>query len=833
MIEATLKRFVDAVTEHNRLVVLVMIVLTAGMVGGMAHLDSASQGSETTERFPDTTVSETADYVSEQYGRSDSAARYAPSMVYVRPSDGNALSKDTLLGALRYQQAVLEADAVGDATATDGPRSVANLIATQAAGTADATLDEQIAALEATSDETVSSLVRSTLTADSDALAFLPQSYEPGSASAESHRMLFRFEAVEGESPSDAQRVLYETATDREGYFTLGEHASAAGSQQLNANTMALVVPFALVSILGILAFTYRDVVDVVVGMVGVVVSIVWMFGILGWLGIGAGMTMIIGPVLIAGLSIDFGFHVFTRYREARGSGDGIREPMARSMRGVAVALALVTATTAVGFLSNAVNPVDSIRNLGLGITLGVVAAFVIFVTLVPALKVTIDGLLERVGFDRRKRPLGSGAFLRRLLSSSVDLARRAAPLVVVLALLVSVGGAAAWTTLEQESFQQQTEPAAEWKQDLPGPMAWEQPAYSRNSRYVRSSYSAVATDETDRFQILLEGDVTTDGSLDAIADATERPVFTDSRSRQSLASPVMVVRSVADRHDGFAETVDEADTDGDGIPDENLQAVYDHLYEIAPDEARQVIEPGDDGYRSLRVVGPAESAGLADDRVSAVRAAATAIEDGTALRATAVSQATVLESQLDVVTDGVVRVLALALAAVFVGLLAIFWRVHDSATLGVATVVPILMVTGLVVGGMALLDVPLTLVTALLMSLVVGLGIDYNIHVSDRFARELDRGRKPAAALQTAVTGTGGALVGSTLTSAGAFVALLLHPHPQLRSFGTLVVLTLVTALVVSVVVLPSLLVLWARHTDVGSLTDASTPAGQPVPED
>jgi len=34
-------------------------------------------------------------------------------------------------------------------------------------------------------------------------------------------------------------------------------------------------------------------------------------------------MTMIIGPVMIAGLSIDFGFHVFMRYREQRGTTKG------------------------------------------------------------------------------------------------------------------------------------------------------------------------------------------------------------------------------------------------------------------------------------------------------------------------------------------------------------------------------------------------------------------------------------------------------------------------------------------------------------------------------
>ncbi|MEZ3117355.1 MMPL family transporter [Halobaculum sp. MBLA0147] len=70
----------------------------------------------------------------------------------------------------------------------------------------------------------------------------------------------------------------------------------------------------------------------------------------------------------------------------------------------------------------------------------------------------------------------------------------------------------------------------------------------------------------------------------------------------------------------------------------------------------------------------------------------------------------------------------------------------------------------------------------------------------------------------QTASTSTGAALPGSTLTSTDASSALLLHPHPQLQSFGTLVVLALALSFVVALFVLPSLLALWARYAPVVS---------------
>lgn len=82
------------------------------------------------------------------------------------------------------------------------------------------------------------------------------------------------------------------------------------------------------------------------------------------------------------------------------------------------------------------------------------------------------------------------------------------------------------------------------------------------------------------------------------------------------------------------------------------------------------------------------------------------------------------------------------------------------SASLGAVTALPIVLVSALVIGGMWVFGVPLSLLTALLLSLVIGVGIDYNIHVTDRFVQERERGRSVQEALVNSTTGTGGALL-------------------------------------------------------------------------
>ncbi len=842
MARDALDRCIDAITTHNRIVIVVLLLLTAGMVAGIGQLDTSNQAGS--GDVGETTPAQKAEYIADNYGDSGNESNVSATPVYLRHQDGNALSKAALIDSLEYQRTVLDDDSVSAALADDGGvAGVANVVGTRAAGDPNATREEQIAALESTDDDEYAALLEETLTAESGALSLLPRSYEPGSTTAESHRMVFRFETDEADSagvPSDAQRALYEAAQDRDepNYFTLGEHAVGDLNEQMTANTTTLILPVALALILGILAFAYRDLVDVVVGMIGVVVSILWMFGILGWLGISAGMTMIIGPVMIAGLSIDFGFHVFMRYREQRGNDEGIRPPMTRSLRSVAVALALVTVTTAIGFLSNVVNPVTSIRDMALGITLGVFSALVVFVTLVPALKIGIDGLLERVGVDRRKRPLGYGRYLGRVLGGSVTLARRAAPVVIVVALVAGSAGAVAWPALEQESFQQRTEPVADWKTELPGPMAWEESEFVENQLYVTDQYRS-SDDDLGRSAVLIEGNVTADGTLQRVAagsdTAREAGVAFDQQGVDAVRSPLSVVRATAAENDSFAATVDSADGDGDGVPDRNLESVYDHLFEVAPAEASQVIERTDDGeYRSLRVLVTVDRGDTYDERADGMQEAAAAIEDGDGdLTATAAGPAAVTQAELGEVTEGILYVLLLALGVIAVALIGIYRLSEGSATLGAVTVVPIALVAGLVIGSMSLLDMPLTLLTALLMSLVIGLGIDYNIHLSDRFAQELGQHGSVYEALEAAVVGTGGALLGSTLTSSAAFLALLLHPHPQFQSLGLLVVLALVTSFLVSVFVLPSMLALWARYADVTRVAAGAEPTAAGTGDD
>ena len=827
-IAAAVDQLMTAVTTHNRAVILVMIVASALVVPGVLQLETGSNGGLDLQE--QTTVAEKADYIRANYGEDDEdEPTTATQSVYVRAD--NALSRTVMLDALRYQRDVRGFSAVSDRLAADGITGPPTLVATELAAGETPTLEQQIAALESASESEYRAALRTAFARDQRALQFLPRSFSAETGTAESFRMSFEFTIEEGASgdltgasvPTAVDETLYDATQDRSTdaveFFTIGEAARESWTQQRQSDLIELIVVPALVLILAVLAFTYRDVVDVVVGFVGVLLSVLWMFGILGWLGVPAGLAVTIGPVLVIALSIDFGLHVFMRYREERGPEEAIRSAMDRATSSVVVAFLLVTATAAIGFLSNLISPVASVRDLGVAITLGVLSSFLIFVTLVPALKVSVDGLLERFGLDRRKAALGEGRFLRPVLTAGVGLARRAAPVVVVVALVGGLAGGVAVTQVEQQGVQTDFE-VAEWKTELPGPLAWESAdlPFQQNVEYVQGEFQRGGGGSLT--QMLVEGDPTAPETLQRVSVGTDAAVDTEVAFEQGgqvrVISPLSTMQAVAQRDEQFAAVYAEADTDGDGVPDRNVARVYDALFEAAPDDASRVIERQSGEYRSLRMLVPVQSDADRGDRGAAMRAVADEMEtDG--LTVTAVGSATLTNAELGVLADGILRTLLLALAVIGALLTVVYRLEYGSATLGAVTVVPVALTVGLVFGSMFVFGVPLTFVTALLLSIAVGLGVDYSIHVSDRYAQELADGTDSLTALETAATGTGGALLGSMLTSGIAFATMLLHPSPQLRSFGALVVFALTLAFLLSVVVLPSMLHLWNSRVRSG----------------
>jgi predicted RND superfamily exporter protein len=585
-----------------------------------------------------------------------------------------------------------------------------------------------------------------------------------------------------------------------------------------------------------------RTAADVALTLAVIVLAVVWMQG-LGVL-LGPGYADVIGafspqtqivPILIVGLGVDFGIHLLARYRAELGAPDGDAgagipaRAFATAGRTVGVTLLLCTAATAIGFLTNLASPVEFLATLGVLAAAGITAAFVLTMTLVPAVRMLLDRRAARVG----RLPAATLASQRtstlpRAIGRTSWLAERVPTVTLAVAvLLVGVGGYGYTqldTRFEITDFVPQDDPALATFETL-------------------QEQFAGGFDE--RTEVLLTGDVVTPdahnaliAALDSVGDVDAVATLGSRADATSIASVLAPVFSSG----GASPDAVRDELTGLGLrPDLTVApgADVDALYAAVASGvsgAEQVLAHNDSGdwigRVSLRTTAGQEgAAALRDD----LRSTFDGVTDAGA--SAIVTSPEIVQAQLGQdVEDSQLLSLLIALGAAMALLVVYYTVTARRPVVGVLTVLPVGVVLALTFGTMALTGIPLNPVTATLAALSIGIGVPFTIHVTSRFLEERARpddgdpgsaSTAPASgtALRRTMAQTGGALVGSALTTAIGFGILTTSTLVPFEQLGYVIVYAITYSVVAAILVLPSLLALWDRwdrRRRVGAPSDA-----------
>ncbi|PSQ21542.1 RND transporter, partial [Halobacteriales archaeon QS_9_67_17] len=356
-------------------------------------------------------------------------------------------------------------------------------------------------------------------------------------------------------------------------------------------------------------------------------------------------------------------------------------------------------------------------------------------------------------------------------------------------------------TSFSQEEFlpPEETPP---YLADLPEPFAPSDYSAVATINYLDSTFSA---SQGGSVTIYVETDMESASRLEQIHRLGEDPpdTFVTTDGRAESQSIVTVIQSRAARDPEFRALVQRNDRNANGIPDDNLGEIYDYLLDSSSrDQALQYLA---EDRRSTRVVysteaGASQSAVTADGREVAERYRGAAIATGGTVVFNAVS---------DLIFASAVQSLAVALGLTVVFLLFIYGVLEGLPTLGLVNTVPIVVAVTLVAATMRLAGIAFNAFTATILALTIGLGIDYSVHVVHRFVDER-RENDLETALDRTVVGTGGALLGSMLTTTTGIGVLVLAVLSILGQFGLLTALSIFYSFLASIFVLPSAIVVW-----------------------
>jgi len=135
-----------------------------------------------------------------------------------------------------------------------------------------------------------------------------------------------------------------------------------------------------------------------------------------------------------------------------------------------------------------------------------------------------------------------------------------------------------------------------------------------------------------------------------------------------------------------------------------------------------------------------------------------------------------------------------------------------SSIKLGLISLIPNIMPILLTIGIMGWISIPLDMANMLLGTVAIGLAVDDTIHFLHNFRKYLDQtGNTREAVRQTMLT-TGRAMVFTTVILVTGFCMFVFSAFPPLFTFGLAIGVTLFTALLADILLVPAIMTILIR---------------------
>jgi predicted RND superfamily exporter protein len=622
------------------------------------------------------------------------------------------------------------------------------------------------------------------------------------------------------------RRILATLRGEEENYHLWGIALDLNLTSREQGETAIPYIAATVVLVLLVVGVTLRSFKAVGLGFLGLMILLVWLKGISNLIGLNSSLTLdLIVPIAMISLGADFLIHAVDRYNEERARRRPPVHALQAGLAGVLGALALASLSDGIAFLANIASGIETIIGFGIAAGIAVLANFVIMGILIPLVIMRLEqrksnaleeALLPEISEDGSR---GSAIGTRRAISSLVTMLARA-PWVALP--LVTIGtGLTTWLAF-------QLEPQFDTKEFLDADSEFVL-GLDKLDEYIAPSLSG------EPAIIYVRGDLTNHHSLHGLRDLLRQLGNNDNVGRDQNGDAFLYSRSIfqllgrAVGSEAARSAVKEAtgvtitDLNQDQLPDtaEQLAAAYGYMLEkgIPLDgttlaytraEVRQVLAREGDEYASifrLGILGAREQANLAAAHKSLDQDLSRLLDLPSITAVGVTGSPFIREATLIATTRALTISLPVAAIACFL-LLSLWMR---SPAYAFVTTVPVGLVVSWLYAFMYLTGYNLNFVTATIAAVSIGVGIDYSIHMTQRFRQELPRHPDATSALRTAAGGTGMALFGSVGSSVVGFAVLGLAPMPLFSTYGIISAVMVLMAGVAALLVLPAMLLVVA----------------------
>lgn len=575
--------------------------------------------------------------------------------------------------------------------------------------------------------------------------------------------------------------------------YLSGMSSMQKDAQEFMAQQTEILFLIALLFIMLVLYVTFRRVSDVFLLMFVIVVGIMWVIGLMGWVGIAyTTMSVAIMPLML-GINIAYVIHILSRYYEEREAGGDVFCSSTTSVKTVGVAVFLTAITTVFGFMSFTITDMPPLRDFGIVCMIGIAFSFLLALTLLPAVIVIrdrrkkaekLESHLEKM--RKRRRESRYGAVVDRALVGTSMTAYQHHWIVTACVLALVAFGVFSIFNLKT---------GADIRAMMGGGNLPSVKASAMLSRYFGAQDADV---------ILVEGDVLEPANLKAFLKL-EDEVAADSRNRPGKKGDFTREGNIS-----IADIV--ANANGGSIPDS--QAAVKSTVAVLGKQMDVGSMVSKDGKYTLIMIrsDTPQTQDETNTKVKTLRDASSRMKSETGLNATATGFSVLIADLMGNIVPTQLETSGLALVLCLLVLVVVF----KSFFYGFVTLIVVVCGMSAEMAFLYVMGWPLDIMTVTVASLVIGAGIDFGIHVTHRFREQRQvHGLSLEESVKTTVLHVGRALVAGGLTTIGVFGILGISSMVPLRHFGWTVAVGLMAALVGALFVLPSLLVILSKRVD------------------
>ncbi len=471
-------------------------------------------------------------------------------------------------------------------------------------------------------------------------------------------------------------------------------------------------------------------------------------------------------PMLI-GLGIEYGAQLQNRYEEERREGKDVDESILISITRTGIAIVMALVTTVIGFMSMLAPGIPAMAQFGIISSMGLIIAYILTLTFLPAVLKLIDHWNSSKANNQatvEKSPEKTGV-LERSLSAVASLTASRPFGILIFASLIVIFGLYAAPKIGLETNYHKYIP-----QDLP--------AIQRFNELER-----VMGGQTTYTLVLVVDDL----NAEKLKEIDELARYIVSKE-EMIYDYKFISKDVSKVMEAYGQNRFPTDPE--------LSVI---LNRMPPSEVKQYISG------TLVAVHFMSNADSQDEYIALYKSVKRDVKFFGWEGKYYVTGTPVIYGEMGrLMTSGQTTMTIVAYILVILLLLAVYRSLRKA----VVPLIAISTVIGVMNTIMFLTGTKQTMMSIALNSITLGLGIDFSIHVLERYFEERER-FSPIEAVKRTIERTGKAITTSALTMAGGFGSLMFSSFPIVRNFGFIALVAIVFSLLAALTVVPAFLVL------------------------